>query len=67
MKLTAKHLKYNPEMDEWEPKSNGLYKVRSLDESNSGKKYIHVWGWKSKTELNEDWQLMVDGKPVIWE
>lgn len=65
MKITAK---YKPKSG-WVDEDNLLmiYKVRELNESNTGKKYVHFWGFNDRVHLNEEVDLMIDGKIVSWD
>ena len=66
MKLTARYKNWPKGGFEDDISTDGTYKVRTLDESNSGKKYVHLWGFKSSCKL-EEVDLMIDGKVVTWD
>ena len=65
MKLTAR---YKSKQDGWVDEDNPsmIYKVRSLDESNTGIKRVTLWGWSSSVRI-EEVDLMIDGKVVTWD
>lgn len=63
IKITAKYISKNGWVDEDNPSM--VYKVRELNESNSGKKRVLLWGFNSMVEI-EEVELMINGVVVNW-
>ena len=63
IKITAKYISKNGWVDEDNPSM--IYKVRELNESLTGKKRIHLWGFNDPVPI-EEVELMINGVVVNW-
>ena len=63
--ITAKHKKWSPDWED-DISNKGVYKVRELNESNSGIKRIWLWGFKDYCSI-DDVDLMINGEAVKWK